>query len=141
VFPTARIRCFIRLVSEDEDDRAAILRRRAVFVVSTLAGIGLNTACGDPKPCLKMADPNRPTTSSSTDAATGQPPADSAGDPPPDDSAPRPCLKIAPPLGAPDAGTTDAGATDAGPPDAAVPGPCLRVAPKPCLKIKPPPPK
>ncbi|NUP05141.1 MAG: hypothetical protein HOW73_03670 [Polyangiaceae bacterium] len=125
---------------DDLEDRAAILRRRAVFVVSAVAGMTL-AACGDdpkPKPCLNMP-------------ATGQPEA----------TAPQPCLDVAPPQAclspplppqtadagtevapadagidaAKDAGPSDAGATDAGPQDA---GP--KPPPRPCLKMAPPPP-
>lgn len=120
-----------------DEDRAAILRRRAVFLASAVAGLGLAASCGDPatpQPCLEMSEP--PPTASGPDTAAPQPCLDVA--PPP-----QPCLEVAAPedAGPPDAGGTDAGVTDpdAGR-DAGQPQPCLRKAPpQACLKVVPQP--
>lgn len=115
----------------DELDRAAILRRRAVFVASAVAGLGLAASCGEASPaaCLDIAPP--PT---ATEKGAG-----GAPEAPPQpclDVAPAPCLEMPMPA---DAGVedTDAG-LDGGPPPP-TPQPCLRKAPpKPCLKMAPP---
>lgn len=117
----------------DELDRAAILRRRAVFVASAVAGLGLAASCGEASPaaCLDIAPP--PTATEKGSGAGGAPEA------PPQpclDVAPAPCLEMPMPA---DAGVqdTDAG-LDGGPPPP-TPQPCLRKAPpKPCLKMAPP---
>lgn len=115
---------------DTELDRAAILRRRAVFVASAVAGLGLAASCGETAPaaCLDVAPPPHPETT--TDVGSG-------GEAP--HGSPQPCLEVAPapclemPMPA-DAGVQD---TDAGPPPQ--PQPCLRTAPpKPCLKMAPP---
>jgi hypothetical protein len=117
-----------------EEDRAAILRRRAVFVASAVAGLGLASSCGEsgtPRACLDVSRPEPAT----TEAATAEP---------------QPCLDIAPPV-VEDAGVPQSndGGTDAGSPtgadagvDGGKPQPCLRKAPPPtsCLKVAPPPP-
>ena len=131
----------------DDDDRAAILRRRAVFVVSALAGIGLAGGCGDdasPQPCLSPMPP--PARSSGVATATAE--STVVSDAGPADAGPVDA-------GAADAAAADgrdggsdadadAGAQDAGAPDAGsvrpVPRPCLnQTAPLPCLKKAPKP--
>ena len=109
---------------EDAEDRAAILRRRAVFIASAVAGLGVAGCFGDPRPCLDVYVPPNPSTGTGT--GTG---ATTDGDP-------APCLTVAVPE-TPDAGTPtppdplDGGQTDADPPP---PAPCLKVAPpRPCL--------
>ena len=119
-----------------DEDRAAILRRRAVFLASAVAGLGLATSCGDstPRPCLDFGRPE-PAGSAEETSATGS---GGAAPQPCLNAPPQPCLEIAPP---PDAGVegTDAGV------DAGLPQPCLRKAPPqqpppgPCLKVAPPP--
>jgi hypothetical protein len=126
------------LVEDDAEDRAAILRRRAMFVASAIAGLA---ACSEPQPCLKVAIPPDPT----EDAGTAS------------DAAPEACLSVAIPTEPPDAGAQDsgdpaaedagtgaqdagtgprdAGAQDAGPPKPR-PRPCLKKAPpRPCLNM------
>lgn len=102
-----------------DDDRSAILRRRALFVASALAGLSAD-GCRDnppPQPCLSQI---------------ATPP--DAGD---TVTIPMPCLT---PLPNPDAGEPTAPPVpseepDAGPP----PQPCLSPPPHPCLSIAPPP--
>lgn len=123
---------------DEAEDRAAILRRRAMFVASAIAGLGL-AACSEPQPCLNISIPMEPP------ADAGAPDADAAAD-----AEPVPCLSVAVPMeldaGASDAGSGTApadagtraqdagsGAQDAGT-DAGAPKP----RPRPCLKKAPP---
>jgi hypothetical protein len=133
-------------LDQDAEDRDAILKRRAIFITSALAGLSLAVSCEPrPQPCL-------------------EPPLS----PHLQESAPQPCLSV--PIQRPDAGamiedagaadagdagrgsdagpgdggiTRDAGSSDAGSPDGGPrPQPCLRVKPPPpptpCLKMLPP---
>lgn len=121
---------------EDAEDRAAILRRRAVFIASAIAGLGVVSCSGDPRPCLDVYVPPDP------DAGA----ADDAGDP-------VPCLSVALPpptvdldAGAPpDATPPPTPSPDAGDGGDPMPRPCLKVAPRPspqpCLSQLPPDPK
>ncbi len=118
-----------------DEDRAAILRRRAVFVASAVAGLGLAAGCAEsaPRPCLDISvpEPSGQATAQPTQSAEPQACLQLA-------SPPQPCLDLAAPE---DAGLT--GIEDGGR-DAGQPRPCLRKAPpapppKPCLKVAPPP--
>lgn len=112
---------------EEAEDRAAILRRRAVFIASAIAGLGVAGCSGDPRPCLDVyVPPDSP--DAGADASTDA------------DAEPVPCLSVAlsaapGPTEVPedlDAGAPGPGATstqDGGP----RPRPCLKVAPRPCL--------
>ena len=107
------------------EDRAAILRRRAMFIASAIAGLGMAAGCSEPQPCLNIAIPH-------------EPPADAgAADAEPlINPEPQPCLSVyRPPVPDPlDAGT-DA-PEDAGRPK---PAPCLKMAPpRPCLDMNVP---
>ena len=133
---------------KDEEDREAILARRAVFIASAIAGLaGIGCSDGKPTPCLSATvldvppqpclspPPMQPDAGATIDG--GGLPADAdggvadagAGD-----------------AGAGDAGAGDAGASDAGPRDAgarkppgAKPQPCLtQPRPQPCLIMVPP---
>lgn len=129
----------------ERDERAAILKRRAKFVASALAGLSLAAGCSDAGPgaCLKMspAPGDEPSATSSTSAAppatasaTSEPPdagVDAGGDDAGAGSAsasssasapPQPCLEMAPPRPCL---------------KVAPPKPCLKVAPKPCLDMPP----
>lgn len=112
-----------------EADRAAILKRRAMFVASAIASIGI-ASCSDtaePQPCLEFEIPPPPSAASSSPQP--QPCLDVTPPPQPCLS-PQPCLDMAIPEEQTDAGTGDAG----------TPQPCLRFAPppQPCLKVAPP---
>ena len=62
----------------DAEDRAAILKRRAVFIASAIAGLTLASCDGEPQPCL-----DAPTTTGL--GGTG--------------GEPQPCLDMVPPTG------------------------------------------
>ncbi len=116
-----------------EEDRAAILKRRAVFIAAAVAGLGLAASCGESNPsvCLEMPPPPNTAAPATTDTPASGTPQPCLDMPPPE-----PCLEIAVPE---DAGvTSDDAGRDAGP----GPQPCLRKAPPPgpCLKVAPPPP-
>jgi hypothetical protein len=119
----------------EDEDRAAILARRAKFVATALVGLTGLTACDPrPQPCLEPVPLPPPTSPADPPpmpcltpmrvedpADAGAPPAASDAGAPPDG-------------GAADAGAGDAGPRDAGPQDAgpdAAPAPCLRYAPPP----------
>lgn len=116
----------------EAEDRAAILRRRAMFVASAIAGLGLASSCGDggpgPRPCLDIAIPEEPAADAGAPDAAGPDP--DAGLP-----EPQPCLSIAQPVDPPpDAGSPPP--ADAGQPR---PRPCLKMAPpRPCLDMPAP---
>ena len=132
--------------SRELEERAAILKRRAKFVASALAGLSLAASCSDAAPpgaCLKMSPPDEesPTATGSGSAtppvsatASAEPPdagVDAGEDAGADSSAsssasapPQPCLEMAPPRPC----------LKVAPP----PRPCLRMAPKPCLDMAPP---
>ncbi len=132
--------------ADGEPDRAAILRRRAVFIASALAGASM-VGCGDPA-----------TTGAPSGASAGSAVTQSSG------PSPLPCLTVEMPRDPPpdagpgdvDAGTEDAGPGDAGLGDAGAdagagdagkpppekprppPHPCLSVVrpqPAPCLNV------
>jgi hypothetical protein len=113
---------------DGDEDRTAILRRRAIFVATAIAGLGAGPSCGDPQPraCLDIS------TTVPTESAELPPPQPCLDVPPPH-TPPQPCLEVARPEDAGVAAPQDAGAArdagrDAGPP------------PRPCLKKAPPPP-
>jgi hypothetical protein len=114
--------------AQEREERAAILKRRAKFVASAIAGLSLAASCSDAGPgaCLKMSAPDgdKPTTTgtaSATASATSEPP-DAGVD-----------------AGEVDAGTSSSASSSASASQTA-PQPCLEVAPpRPCLKIAPPP--
>jgi len=121
---------------DDDADRAAILRRRAVFVVSTLAGLGLAPGCGDDVPPFACLSPKPAPQQSGEASATADATVTTDAGPPDADQLD---------AGATDAGQTAAGSThgadagasaDAGPPDA---GPGPRPVPRPCLTGEPKP--
>lgn len=113
----------------EAEDRAAILRRRAMFVASAIAGLGLASSCGEtgagPRACLDISIPEEP----AADAGASDAAAD-AEEPliQPD---PQVCLSILqrrlPP---PDDSTPDGGEPR--------PSPCLEAAPRPCLDMPAP---
>jgi hypothetical protein len=119
--------------SEEAEDRAAILRRRAMFIASAIAGLGMAASCSEPQPCLNIAIPEEPHPDAGAEAA------DAAAD-----AEPEPCLSVAVPMEDPDAGAGDAGAdaaTDAGSrssKDAGADGGVPKPRPRPCLKKAPP---
>lgn len=98
---------------DEEEDRRAILRRRAMFVASALSGIALLDACSRPQPCLSVI-PIPPPEVSVPDAPA--PDATAALAPEAGMPEPIPCLSVAIP--------------EEPPPDAAAPTPmpCLSVA-------------
>jgi len=139
---------------DEDEDRKAILARKAMFIASAMSGIALLDGCSRPQPCLSVIPIERPAPDASApEASVDMTP--EAGVP-----EPIPCLSMAMPE--PDAGpdfTPEAGLTqpmpclsplppprdagvrrDAGrpprPPEP-VPQPCLTpvVAPQPCLSI------
>lgn len=116
---------------DDAEDRAAILRRRALFIASAVAGLGVAVGCSDPQPCLSVAPLPHPsdTTPYPADTTTTANPGPCLtvlpADPPPDDAG-------APPVQPPPK------PADSGPPPQA----CLKVAPpRPCLTVVPPQPQ
>lgn len=130
----------------EEQDREAILARRARFVATALIGISVLPGC-DPfarsQPCLSI----EPVRSGEPDAGQdpppmpclspvpNPPPSASSAAPPPSGS-PQPCLEIAP-QPPPTASNSAGGPADAGPPPPP-PQPCLSVVrppppPQPCL--------
>jgi hypothetical protein len=122
--------------NDEGEDRAAILRRRAFFIASAIAGLGVAAGCsGDPQACLEVAIP-APLDAESADAGSDAPPSS-----PPDADAPSSDAGD-------NTGDQDAGSRDAGPRDAGSgggggggtpkPTPCLKVAPHPCLRKAPP---
>jgi hypothetical protein len=112
--------------ARERDDRSAILRRRAVFVASAIAGLTF-PACTDPRPqpCLDISIPTPPSAgaSASAEVDAGVDPATDAGV---DDAAvPRPCLSEAPDHQS----------------SGSAPRPCLKgilPTPRPCLDMPPP---
>lgn len=131
---------------DDTVDRDEILKRRAVFIASAVAGLSLASCdTAPPQPCLSIeyVDPNRDasgasgatTGGESTDATSGATSGGATGG------------------GATGGGATTGGANDpitprtadagAGPlpsrPDGGPPMPCLSPPPQPCLKVAPPP--
>jgi hypothetical protein len=117
---------------DEQEDRLAILARRALFVASAVAGIGAAVGCGDdlpPQPCLTVAvDTTASAETTAAPATTEAPPqpcltmmpADTADPVPPRDAGPpkpppRPCLTVTVPSPPP---------PDAGPPKPP-PHPCL----------------
>lgn len=131
---------------DEDDDREAILQRRAIFVASTLAGLALSS-CHSAQPCLQVV-PYTP----DAGAPVAQPclspvraPVD-AGEP-----APTPCLSVALPDEV-DAAVVEPMPCLTPPPDAgappvdsgmSAPRPCLSIAvpplgrPRPCLSVRP----
>ncbi|MFO0552622.1 MAG: hypothetical protein U0271_29800 [Polyangiaceae bacterium] len=114
-----------------EVDRGWILRRRALFIASAIAQIGVG--CGDsgpppepssPQPCLKMAS-TAAMVSQSASSKTSEPPAVVSGARPSDSAS---------------AGSSASGSASSSGSSQPPPQPCLRVAPKPHPKPKPPPP-
>jgi hypothetical protein len=98
------------MTDSDEQDRSAILKRRAAFIAAAAGSLGVAVACSsaEPQPCLKLSAP-------SSDAATDASQASAM------DATPRPCLDI----GVPQDASIEAGVPfdfDAGP--------------QPCLKVK-----
>jgi hypothetical protein len=114
----------------EAEDRAAILRRRAMFVASAIAGLGLASSCGEtgagPRACLDVSIPEQPA------ADAGAPDAAADAEEPLIQPNPQPCLGGAPRTPSPlDAGTPDGGKRR--------PGPCLKIAPpRPCLDMPAP---
>lgn len=116
---------------DDEEDRRAIVARRAMFIASAMSGLAWLNGCSRPQPCLRGMPPLRH-----------------------DATAPQPCLHVAPSL-PPDAAPDD---PEALVPEAGLPAPtpCLSVmawgddagapmvpegglpAPMPCLSLPPP---
>lgn len=119
---------------EDEQERAAILKRRSMFIASALATLTLPVMASscDPQPCLNISAPDPTTTASEAPDAGASATTDP---PPPPDAGPQPCLSPPP---------YDAGVVQEPPPDAGPaptpPQPCLSPPPQPCLKKAPPPP-
>ena len=126
---------------DEDDDREAILQRRAIFVASTLAGLALSS-CHSAQPCLSVIPDTRDAGAPVAQAclSVARDPVD-AGEP-----APVPCLSVALPDDV-DAAVVEpmpclTPPPDAGPlPDAGMsaPVPCLSIAvpplarPRPCL--------
>ncbi len=123
----------------EEQDRDAILARRARFVATALIGISVLPAC-DPfarsQPCLSI----EPVRTGEPDAGQDPKPMPCLSpvpDPPPSassDPPPQPCLEIAPQP--PPSASNSGGAPDAGAPPPPPPQPCLSVVrppPQPCL--------
>ncbi|NUP04888.1 MAG: hypothetical protein HOW73_02380 [Polyangiaceae bacterium] len=90
----------------EREERAAILRRRAVFVASAIAGLSGLPACSDarPGPCLEapVAIPSPPPATATESAAPPDagPTAEPDADVPPQAClkvAPQPCLEMPPP--------------------------------------------
>lgn len=79
--------------SKEQEERAAILRRRAVFVASALASLTLPAAASncEPKPCLEVEPPI------TVDLPDAGAPTSSAIVRPAPSAPPQPCLEKAPP--------------------------------------------
>jgi len=124
---------------DEDEDRRAILRRKALFIASAMSGMALLDGCSRPQPCLSMVPIPRPDVTApdapAPDATAVMMP--EAGMP-----EPIPCLSVALP--------------EEPPPDAAIPTPmpCLSIAapprtrrprpsreatPQPCLRVAPDP--
>jgi hypothetical protein len=105
------------------EERAAILRRRALFVASAIASLSVPTACADAPPgaCLDVAIPEPPVGS-----VTAAPSADAGAPPRKTTAEPTVCLEVAAPTAC-----LDMPMPSSGPP----PGVCLKMRPPP-----PPPP-
>ena len=100
---------------DEEEDRRAILRRKALFIASAMSGMALLDGCSRPQPCLSVVPIPRPDV-----AAPDAPAPDATAVMMPEAGLPEPipCLSVMIPeedaaLRAPDAGT---------------PMPCLSIA-------------
>jgi hypothetical protein len=129
-----------------DEDRAAILARRARFVASAMAGLVLGASCEtQPQVCLNIAPPRGDAGPPPPDAATDTTAADAGMVPDAQPSAlpepiPGPCLRVAAPPGSasnpgPEPSPSASGSAIPGgprplpPPVDPVPAPCLKVAP------------
>jgi hypothetical protein len=129
---------------DEAEDRAAILRRRAVFIASAIAGLGVAAGCGEPQPCLEVAIP-APLDPGSAAATSIEAPSSSSADAGADSGDAGDDAGEQQDAGSHDAGSRDAGSRDAGlgggggmSPKPPTPSTCLKVAPRPCLKKAPP---
>lgn len=150
---------------DEEEDRRAILARKAMFIASAMSGIALLDGCSRPQPCLSVI-PTPPPEMSARDVPEVAPPdatltvamTPEAGLPepmpclsvalPPEDAgapmtpeaglpAPMPCLSVA---ASRDAGTRRDGGRARRPPEPPQPQPepCLSLMrPEPCLRVAP----
>jgi hypothetical protein len=124
-----------------DEDREAILARRAFFVAGAIASIGLAGCDVHPQPCLSA-------TAHPTDGGVAPEAADASALPDAVDATAPPADPTVRDAGAAEGGVADAGKLDAGKPDAGaadagkpVPQPCLRMLPpqkpppQPCLSV------
>jgi len=125
----------------DEEDREAILRRRAVFVASALAGIAISGCDSEPWACLKV--PHPPTSEQSAASASASASAAPVASPPVPPTAEPPASASGPASASASASASAAPRPPRPPPP---PRPCLNVKtpdppPMPCLKQAPLPPE
>lgn len=119
-------------LDDEAEDRTAILARRAAFIASAIAGLGLAAGCDvRPDPCLSVAPLD----------GGGAPPAQSTSLPAATTTAPQadptPCLTFAPEPPASATTARDAGAPDASSDAGLKPTPAPTPTPRPCLKPLP----
>ncbi|MFO0608058.1 MAG: hypothetical protein U0324_33145 [Polyangiales bacterium] len=138
---------------DEDEDRKAILARKAMFIASAMSGIALLDGCTRPQPCLSVVPIERPAPDASAPEASAP---DALVVMVPEAGLPEPaaCLSVLPldldagPVYTPEAGLTqpmpclsrpppprDAGRPPR--PPEPVPQPCLTpvVVPQPCLSI------